>query len=238
MHDELIEAYKRYYRIVECACVDLIDYYNKIGAVLWDKYSLIEYLHQERIFEICFDEKKYLFHGGGCTVMLYDNPLIDWDFGYRSWWCGIDPYKMARTLKADQYTDADFYNGEYIQEICEKSCLENIVFVYKNQYYINLLSIGAKELKRPETYDKMIVRYKDRIKEFPKTKSIDKFLRKSTNVYSDIESLGNLYFLSFFLDGTEVGSFVYRDIAFPETAAKIMNDEIIKPHKVDFWNNI
>ncbi|MEE3494335.1 MAG: hypothetical protein VZR06_04185 [Butyrivibrio sp.] len=236
MKDEYIKAYERYYRVVEGACISLIDYFNKDDVVIWDKYSLFEYLHKEKIVEVFLGEKKYCFHGAGCTVMVHESPSIDWDFGCKSWWCGIDPYKMARTLKADEYENHEFYSGEYIRGICEKCCLEKTMFIYKNLYYINLLSLGVKELKKPAVYDKMIVKYKGKIKEFPKAKSIDKFLRKSIYVYSNIESLNDLYSLSFISEGKEVLNFVYKDIAYPENASKIMNEEIIKPHIVDFWN--
>ena len=62
MKDEYIKAYERYYRIVEDACISLIDYFNKDDVVIWDKYSLFEYLHKEKIVEVFLGEKKYCFH--------------------------------------------------------------------------------------------------------------------------------------------------------------------------------
>jgi len=34
----------------------------------------------------------------GCLA-FEKNSFWDWDFGYRSRWCGIDPWKLALTLK-------------------------------------------------------------------------------------------------------------------------------------------
>ena len=64
---------------------------------------------------------------------------------------------------------------------------------------------------------------------------MDKFIRKSNLVYAGIGELKNNYVLIFYNDGTEVARVPYNDIAYPDSAVKIMNGEIIKPHIVDMW---
>ena len=62
----------------------------------------------------------------------------------------------------------------------------------------------------------------------PRNKTIERFLRRSISVYNQIEQDKNKYILKFIHQGKEVYSIAYNDIGFPETAVKIMSDEIIR----------
>ena len=231
-----INAFKIYYNIVKEACDSLLESISKMEQKsILNKYDLYDYLHNNHVNELDCEEKKYHFHGIGCTVSINGTPMIDWDFGYRSWWCGIDPHKMAKTLQRFSYENEAFFDGNFIKNLCKKYLLEKAMYFYKGQYYIDLLKIGYKRLTIPSNYDRMMVEYKGIKKEFPKCKCIDRFIRKSTVVYNGISELSDNYILIFLEQSNEIARIQYNDIAYPEAAVKIMNGQILKPHIVGIW---
>ena len=236
MDEKFLEAVKTYLYIVEEACNLLIDYIdNKEQITIINKYDLYDYLHKNHVLEFVQGERRYCFHGKGCTVLINDIPTIDWDFGFRSWWCGIDPFKMSTTLKGISYKETNYYDGNYIKKQCEQYLLEKIMYFYSGQYYINLIKIKCKKQKFPTAYDRMVIEYKGISKSYLKCKSIDKFIRKSNVVYDGINYLKNSYTLVFYYQNSEVARIPYNDIAYPDAAVKIMNGEIIRPHIVEMW---
>lgn len=236
MDEKFLNAVKSYCCIVEGACSLLISYISKEEHVsILNKYDLYAYINETHKFEFVIGEQKYCFHGGGCTVFSKDVSLIEWDFGYRSWWCGIEPFKMAKTLMNFSFEDAEYCNGKYIKGQCEQFLSEGVLSYYKGQYYIELLKIGAKKMKFPVDYEKVVIQYKGVTKSYPKSKIIDKFIRKSTIVYEGIFELKNNYTLIFYDKDSEVARVPYNDIAYPEAAVKIMNEQIIKPHRIEQW---
>ena len=46
------------------------------------------------------------------------------------------------------------------------------------------------------------------------------------------------YILVFYKNDIEIARVLYNDIAYQDSAAKIMNGEILKPHIVDLWRNV
>ena len=67
---------------------------------------------------------------------------IDWDFGYRSRWCGIDPWKVSLTLKKNLYGEC--YDGHSIQIACEELVRKGKMFkkddfVFKDGSKFNIM---------------------------------------------------------------------------------------------------
>ena len=236
MDEKFLRAIKAYINVVEKACDLLITYIEQEEQIeILNKYDLYDYLHKNHKFEINIGKRKYYFHGTGCTVYLNNIPVIDWDFGYRSWWCGIEPYKMSSTLKHLLFEDINYYNSNFIKNNCEQYLLEKKIYYYKNQYYINMLKMGCENISFPINYDKVVIEFKGLSKTFVKCKNIDKFIRKSNSIYKGIFKLKNNYILVFYNNDIELARIPYNDIAYPDSAVKIMNEEIIKPHITEIW---
>ncbi len=235
MDEKFLKAVKTYGCIVEAACNLLIDYIEKEEKItILNKYDLYDYLYRSHKFEFIIEEKMYYFHGAGCTIFANDVPIIDWDFGYRSWWCGIQPFKMSKTLKSFSFAEVDYHDSNFIKCKCKQYLLEKLLYYYKGQYYVDLLKLRCKNIEFPINYDRVVVEYRGVTRTFFKCKSIDKFIRKSNTIYEGISELKNNYILVFYDKDIEVAKIPYNDIAYPDSAVKIMNEEIIKPY-VEKW---
>ncbi len=77
-------------------------------------------------------------------------------------------------------------------------------------------------------WDFGFVDYFDSSWSLPRNRNIDRFIRKSTWVYNQIDKSEYKYMLRFLLRGKEIYAIAYNDICYPENAVKIMSDEIIK----------
>lgn len=62
-----------------------------------------------------FSGIKYYLHGKGCTASD-DKIFLDWDFGYRSRWCGINPWKVAMSLNKSGSDYVGYYDGNLIKK--------------------------------------------------------------------------------------------------------------------------
>lgn len=236
MDKVFLKAVEVYNFVVEEACMLLLNYLEKKQQiVVRNKYGLYDYLNRSHKFEIVVDDKKYIFHGSGCTVLSNDTSIIDWDFGCRSWWCGIQPFKMAQTLKKIKFTEKEYYDGDHIKGKCEQYLSEGFLYYYKGQYYIDMIRLKCKRVEFPVDYDKMAVHYKGISRVFLRCKNIDRFIRKSNLVYEGISALKDNYILIFYKNDKEITKVPYNDIAYPYAAVKIMNEEIIKPHVLELW---
>ncbi len=51
-------------------------------------------------------------------MALNEKLFIDRDFGYRGGWCGIDPWKVAMTLKRNNSLYVEYYDRNLIQKEC------------------------------------------------------------------------------------------------------------------------
>ena len=234
MDDKFIQAIKTYYVIVENACNLLISYIERTEQItILNKFALYDYFNSSHKKEFNIGDKKYYCHGIGMMVICNDTIITNWNFGYKSWWCGIDPFFMAETLRNSYYNDVDYYDASYIKRKCEQYVLDKILYYYKGQYYIDLLKIEGTKLQFPTDYDELVIDYKGITRSFRRCKSIDKFIRKSSTVFAGIDKLKNNYILEFLNNGVEVASIPYNDIAYPDSAVKIMNSEIIRPHIVE-----
>lgn len=229
------EAFKEYYSIVEDKCNKLISAIERDkDQIIVNKFDLFDLMHRDERSEMWVDSYKYFFHGAGCTVTQDDVIIADWDFGFRSWWCGIDPFKMAITLEHNFSNYKNYYDGSFIKEKCEEYLAEE-VFFYKGQYYIDLVKLNSIKANFPSEYDYLIIEYKGVRKCYYRNKSVDKFIRKSNRIYRYIDRLKNNYILYFYKDNCEIAHVYYNDIAYPYSAVKIMNGEIIKPHIFSNW---
>ena len=87
MEKDLKNLLNDYINQVNDLCMNLL-----VGLDLHNKTELIQYLYmgKERIWELCINNVAYKFHGSGCNA-YYGGREIQWDFGRRSHWCGIDP---------------------------------------------------------------------------------------------------------------------------------------------------
>lgn len=163
--------------------------------------------------------------------MFFNDVIVaDWDFGFRSLWCGIDSYKMSLTLKNNGYVNHSFYNADFIRDLCESYIAQGDLILYKNQYYVNLLKKGTIKTKFPDIYDELIVYYSGEVIIFNKSKDIDRFIRKSREIYKDIDKLDNNSMLVFRYNNKVVYKVLYNDIAYPDSAVEIMTNKILKPH--------
>ncbi len=236
MDKEFLEAINTYISVVEEACHSLMDYIEKENnTIILSKFHLYDYLSRSHRYEFIIEGRKYFRHGIGFTVYENDVPTIEWDFGCRSWWCGIEPFKMSNTLKSFGYKDSVYSDAHYIAQKCEQGVLDKNMYYYKGQYYINLLKLESMKMGFPAEYDRVDIEFKGIINSFLRDKRIDKFIRKSNIVYAKISELRNNYTLIFYNNDLEVARIPYNDIAYPDSAVKIMNEEIIKPQNTDIW---
>lgn len=234
MDREFYLAVCKYYDIVKEKCESLINHINlRNNKSLNNKYNLFSYLVSNKISNYQCDGYNYIFHGCGCTVFLDDTIIADWDFGYRSLWCGIDAYKMSLTLKNNEYINSSFYETDFICDLCKTYTSQGDLVLYKNQYYINLLKMGTIKTSFPAFYDELIICYNEVSMSFYKSKDIDRFIRKSHEIYKDIEELDNNYLLIFRYKNKDVYKVFYNDIAYPDSAVEIMTYKILKPYITD-----
>lgn len=162
MDEVFINAVNDYYHIIEDACLILINYINESEQMnITNKRELLDYIYSHHIINKKICERTYYFHGVGCTVEVDGIPKIDWDFGYLHFWCGIDPFKMARTLNNTSGSGCKIWDGKDIFEQCEKYLKEDgRLYKYKNQYYFDWTqqSLKKESLQQKslilESYDK------------------------------------------------------------------------------------
>lgn len=238
MEDSFIEAVKNYLKIVEDACNVLINFIENTEQVkILNKFDLYNYFNNSHKMEFDIGDKKYYRHGNGMMVVSNDITIIDWNFGCKSWWCGVEPFLMAVTLKNTCFKDSNYHNGDYIKGKCEQYVVDELLYYYKGQYYINMLKLECTKFVFPAAYDKLVIEYKGINRSFDKCKIIDKFIRKSNRIYAGVFDLNNNYILIFYNNDIEVARVPYNDIAYPDSAVKIMNGEIIKPHIVEMWKD-
>ena len=227
MNESFAIVIRQYYSIVESAYSDFCDFIKVNYSVdIKNKSELYYFLrnNQQSIFDI--NEKIYHFHGVGCSVSTNGKQIIAWDFGYRSWLCGIEPYKMALTLSNFSSDLEEIFDAEQISALCKVEVEKGNMTEHYGQYYINLLSLETETYSFPIDYDSLIIEQRNIWRSFCRSKSIDRFIRKSTKVYKNINELEDNLVLVFMRNNTEIGRFLYNDTAYPDTAVKVM-DQIL-----------
>lgn len=218
---------KDYLKSVDNICADLIQKINETENLkLRNKYDFLAYRADCKKMEFEANGVHYRFHGKGCTAFNEDI-FIDWDFGYRSRWCGIDPWKVSITLKKNKEKFVGTYDGNSIKSFCDLSVKNNIMYKEAEQYYFKIPESETFIPDFPLEYDTLIIEHFNLRWVIPRNKLIDRFIRKSSRVYKDIYNNDDRYILRFFLKGKEIYNIPYDDIGYPENAIKIMSDEII-----------
>ena len=228
MEEKLQIILKEYIKDVEDVCNILIKSLNVSQDLnLKNKYDFFEYRSRCKKTEFETEGFRYSFHGKGCTAFS-EEKIIDWDFGYRSRWCGIDPWKVSMALKENNSPHVEYYDGNLIQTACDHLVKKGVMFKKYDQYYFEMPENETLKPEFPTEYDVLIIEYFDSRWSIPRNKLIDRFIRKSTRVHNQIYKEEDKYILKFLLDGRKIYTIPYNDISYPENAVKIMSDEIIK----------
>lgn len=228
MEGNLQVILKEYIRDVEDVCKFLISGINcSENQNLKNKYDFFEYRSSCKKMEFEVGGISYRFHGKGCTAFNKEK-FLDWDFGYRSRWCGINPWKVSLTLKKNSKPYVEYYDGNLLEIACEQLVEKGIMFKQYDQYYFEMTADEIFKPEFPTEYDTLIIEYCNLSWSVPRNKVTDRFIRKCTWVGKQIDKNEDSYILKFILNGKVIYAIPYSDISYPEKAVKIMSDEIIR----------
>lgn len=228
MEEKVKGIMQEYIKNVEDICNILLEGINYNDNLnLKTKKDFFLYRMEKSKMEFEIRGISYRLHGKGCMAFNKE-VFLDWDFGYRSRWCGIEPWKLAFTLKKSRSQYSEYYDGNLIKKICEQAVGDGIMFKQYEQYYFVIPKSETFEPKFPKDFDTLIVQHHDLRWSMPRNKIIDRFIRKSRRVYNQIDKNEDKYVLFFMLEGKEIYSIAYDDIGYPEEAIKIMSDNILR----------
>lgn len=228
MDDKIKSIIDEYIQNVNEACHRLLEGINeKENLGLKTKWDFYRYLHTTRKMKFNINGSVYRLHGIGC-FLFSDKLFLNWDFGYRSRWCGIDPWKIASTLRENKSNYVEYYDGELLKEACEQAVAEGEMFKKNVMYYYTIPIKETFSPNFPKEYDTLVIEHFNEKWTLSRNKVIDRFIRKSKRVHNQVYNSENMYVLRFFLDNKEVYSIPYDDICYPENAIKIMTDDIIR----------
>ena len=228
MEEKFKEAMNEYMNNVDNICHNLLKHLNTLENIdLKTKMEFFNFRAKTPKMEYEFDGTKYNFHGKGCTA-FNDKMFLDWDFGYRSRWCGIDPWKVAISLTKSNSEFVEFYDGNLIKKMCEQFVMDGIMFNQQGQYYFAIPKNLTFKPDFPKEFDSLIIEHNGLKCSILRNKIIDRFIRKSNRIYNQIDKNKNCYFLKFLHDGRVIYTIPYDDIGYPENAVKIMSDNILK----------
>lgn len=218
MEEELKSIIKQYIEDVNYVCSQLLD-----GLNLNTKADFWEYRQPHHQIEYEVGGTRYILHGRGCAA-ISDERFLDWNFGYGSRWCGIDPWLLARTLERSGNKRAAYYDSSRIEAECLRAVADGEMYEKYGLYYITIPDSETFKPEFPSDFDTLTVEHYGTIWVIPRNKMVDRFLRKSLRIYNNIAKSRNLYTLRFMLDGKEVYTIPYDDVGYPENAVKIMNE--------------
>lgn len=228
MEEKLQIILREYMKEVEDVCDILIKSINSSeNMAIKNKYDFYLYRSNCKNMEFEAEGISYRLHGKGCTA-FNERMYIDWDFGYRSRWCGIDPWKVSMTLKLSKSPYIEYYDGNLVQTLCERFVDDGTMFKRHGQYYFSVPKEETFKPAFPKEYDTLMIEYYNASWSIPKDKIIDRFVRKSIWVHNQIYKSRDHYILKFLANGKEIFVIPYNDVSYPESAIKIMTDEIIK----------
>jgi len=228
MDETLKIILEEYIKKIEDICNNLLKGLNDSeNLCLKSKWDFFDYRAKHKKMEFEVNGISYRLHGKGC-IAFNENMFIDWDFGHRSRWCGIDPWKVAMTLKKNKSNYIEYYDGNLIKEECEQAVSDSIMYKQYDQYYFKIPDDKTFKPDFPEEFDILIVEHFESKWSIPRNKVIDRFLRKSRWVYNQIDKNENKYILRFILKDKELYTIPYDDVGYPENAVKIMSDDILK----------
>ena len=228
MEDMLQIVLKEYIKNVEDVCNILINSINHSENLhLRNKYDFYRYRSSCKKMEFEAEEISYRLHGIGCMA-FNEKMFLDWDFGYRSRWCGIDPWMVSMTLRENKSPYIEYYDSNLIRTQCGQLVEKGIMFKQHGQYYFSAAKDETSKPEFPKKYDTLSIEYFDESWSIPRNKLIDRFMRKSIWVHDQLYENRDNYILKFLSEGKEIYTIPYNDTNYPESAVKIMSDEIIK----------
>lgn len=224
MNDELSIILEDYIKTVSSLCDNLL---LELGFKC--KRELIIYLYYSghRIDELDCNGVHYFFHGRGCLAE-HGNIRINWDFGYRGRWCGINPWFVAEFLKWNGNELCEYYDGNKIKEECVVALESGEMFEKYGQYYLIIPKNQTFKPDFPGEFDSLIIEHFDSRWRIPRNKVINRFIRKATWVFNEVDKNPDKYNLRFMSGDEEIYQIFYDDIGYPENAIKIMSDDIIR----------
>lgn len=220
--DKKLEEYIRdYIKNVEKLCENLLR-----GLDVNNKIDLLKYRNSHNKWEYNIGKIQYCFHGIGCIAKA-DDFFYDWDFGYGSRWCGVNPLLLETTMRAN---GIDEYDYEVIKQQCENAIIEGKMYKKYGLYYFHLLESELIIPDFPNEFDTLVIDYFEKRYILNRNKLIDRFLRKSNKVYKEINNYSDKYILRFILNGKEIYKFYYSDVGYPEKAVELMKN-ILKDYE-------
>lgn len=221
--DEKLEMYLRNYIVsVDDICMYILKEMN-----LNNKKDLMEYRFSDNKMEHYIGKLYVCFHGRGCVVKNNEY-FYDWDFGYGSRWCGINPFLVETTMKNNGSKEYDY---KEIKQQCENATRVGLMYKKYDLYYFSILESELMTPEFPKEFDVLLVEYFGEKYILKRNKMVDRFLRKSNKVYKNIENYYDKYTLRFMLKDKEVYSFYYSDFGYPEKAIELMQNILIEYRK-------
>ncbi|MDE7283392.1 MAG: hypothetical protein K2N85_07410 [Lachnospiraceae bacterium] len=227
MDDQIKLIIDEYIANINDACHILLAGINaQENLQLKTKWDFFEYVSKTHHREFDVGGINYKLHGRGCFAFSSEL-FLNWDFGYRSRWCGIDPWMVWETLEENGNDLAKCYDVKLLREACEQDLDEGKMFKKDGLYYFSIPINETFSPDFPREYDTLIIEEFDNKWILPRNKTIDRFIRKSNLVHNQIYKNENATVLRFLLGNNEIYSIPYDDICYPENAIKIMTDDII-----------
>ncbi len=231
MDKQLETIMKTYLDSVRMVCHKLMTSLNASENLnLRTKYDLLNYRIMRCKAEYDIGEVKYVFHGSGCYA--YDgHTILEWDFGYGSRWCGIDPWKLAFTLEKNKDSHIEYYDGNTILRLCEEAVRAEDMELKYGQYYFALPDSEKLEVEFPANYDAVVIKYFGEKWRIARNSLTDRFIRKSTSVYKQSHASEDVYTLEFWMGDEMVYSIFYNDVCYPPKAILIMKQLLAEMRK-------
>ncbi len=222
MEEKLKQIITDYIEEVNNVCTELLKALN-----LNSKEEFFMYKQKHLGFEFEINGIKYIFHGCGC-IATNEEIFVDWDFGCRSRWCGVNPWILSNMLEHNKHSAIEYYDSNRIKQECNQAVLDGEMFERHHMYYFTIPISETFEPKFPDEFDTLIIEHFGSKWIIPRNKVINRFIRKSRRIYNQIDKGLNPYTLRFMLDGKEVYSILYDDICYPDNAVSIMSDDILR----------
>ena len=221
--DEKLEIYmKSYIKNIENICLYVIKELN-----VNNKIGLLEYKRSHKQWEYQVGKARLYFHGIGC-IAKNDDFFYDWDFGYGSRWCGINPFLLERTMEEN---NLEIYDYKLIKEECEQAVKEGKMYKRYGLYYFSMLESELITPNFPKEFDTLIINHFEEEYVINRNKVIERFLRKSNKVCKGIENYYDRYILRFMLNGKEIYKFYFSDVGYPEKAVNLMKSILADCYK-------
>ena len=177
MEDGLRTVMKEYIDQVDDVCLRLLD-----GLCLKSKADFLCSRKLRWGIEYETNGTKYLLHGAGCRACDGER-YLDWNFGYGSRWCGIDPWLLARTLEYNRDPHTEYYDGNRVKAECEQAVSLGEMYQKHNLYYFTIPASETFEPQFPKEFDTLIVEHFEDRWVIPRNRMVERFLRKSRRVY-------------------------------------------------------